>query len=56
MARQQFFHTAAPPFTIHVGDEAKGEFAGRQFHWRVPGQIGFEIVRQMRGGKPPVSE
>ena len=39
--------TAAPPFTIHVGDEAKGEFAGRQFHWRVPGEIGFEIVRQM---------
>jgi hypothetical protein len=32
---EQFFHTSAPPFTIHVGDEAKGEFAGRQFHWRV---------------------
>ncbi len=31
---EQFFHTAAPPFTIHVGDEAKGEFAGRKFHWR----------------------
>ena len=44
---EQFFHTAAPPFTIHVGDEAKGEFAGRKFHWRVPGEIGFEIVRQM---------
>jgi 2,3-dihydroxyphenylpropionate 1,2-dioxygenase len=44
---EQFFHTAAPPFTIHVGGEAKGEFAGRQFHWRVPGEIGFEIVRQM---------
>src|SRR6266850_152330 len=44
---EQFFHTAAPPFTIHVGDEAKGEFAGRRFHWRVPGHIGFEIVRQM---------
>src|ERR1700757_3121710 len=44
---EQFFHAAAPPFTIHVGAEAKGEFAGRQFHWRVPGEIGFEIVRQM---------
>src|SRR5246500_801634 len=44
---EQFFHTAAPPFTIHVGDEAKGEFAGRQFRWRMPGEIGFEIVRQM---------
>ena len=41
---EQFFHTAAPPFTVHVGDEAKGEFAGRKFHWRVPGEIGFEIV------------
>jgi 2,3-dihydroxyphenylpropionate 1,2-dioxygenase len=44
---EQFFHTAAPPFTIHVGDEATGEFAGHQFHWHVPGEIGFEIVRQM---------
>ena len=44
---EQFFHTAVPPFTSHVGDEARGEFAGRQFHWRVPGQIGLEIVRQM---------
>jgi 2,3-dihydroxyphenylpropionate 1,2-dioxygenase len=44
---EQFFHTAAPPFTIHVGDEANGAFAGRNFHWRVPGEIGFEIVRQM---------
>src|SRR5271163_2283594 len=46
---EQFFHTAAPPFTIHVGGEAKGSFASHQFHWRVPGEIGFEIVRQMYG-------
>ena len=26
---EQFFHTAAPPFTVHVGDEARGAFAGR---------------------------
>ena len=44
---EQFFHTTAPPFTIHVGSEAKGEFTGREFHWRVSGEIGFEIVRQM---------
>ena len=44
---EQFFHTAAPPFAIHVGNEASGAFAGRSFHWRVPGEIGFEIVRQM---------
>ena len=37
---EEFFHTAAPPFAIHVGAEAKGEFAGRRFHWRVPGEIG----------------
>lgn len=44
---EQFFHTAAPPFTVHVGGEAEGSFAGRRFHWRVPGEIGFEIVRRM---------
>ena len=44
---EQFFHTAAPPFTIHVGSEAKGAFAGRQFHWQVPGEIGFELVRRL---------
>ncbi|HZU88052.1 MAG TPA: hypothetical protein VE993_02230 [Stellaceae bacterium] len=44
---EQFFHTAAPPFTIHVGGEAKGAFAGRAFHWRVPGEIGFELVRRL---------
>jgi 2,3-dihydroxyphenylpropionate 1,2-dioxygenase len=44
---EQFFHTAAPPFTIHVGGEAQGELAGHRFHWRVPGEIGFEIVRRL---------
>ncbi len=44
---EQFFHTAAPPFTIHVGGEAQGAFAGRKFHWRVAGETGFEIVREM---------
>jgi 2,3-dihydroxyphenylpropionate 1,2-dioxygenase len=44
---EQFFHNAAPPFTIHVGGEATGEFAGRKFHWKVPSEIAFEIVRQL---------
>ncbi|HEY6831051.1 MAG TPA: hypothetical protein VI251_01060 [Pseudolabrys sp.] len=44
---EQFFHNAAPPFTIHVGGEATGEFAGRKFHWKVPSEIGFELVRQL---------
>ena len=39
--------TSAPPFTVHVGGEATGEFAGRKFHWKVPSEIGFEMVRQL---------
>ena len=27
----QFFQKVAPPFTLHVGGEAEGEFAGRKF-------------------------
>jgi 2,3-dihydroxyphenylpropionate 1,2-dioxygenase len=44
---EQFFHTAAPPFTVHVGGEATGEFAGRKFRWTIPSEIGFELVRQL---------
>src|ERR1700716_896281 len=44
---EQFFLNATPPFTIHVGGEASGEFAGRKFHWKIPSEIGFEIVRQL---------
>ena len=44
---EQFFHQAAPPFTVHVGGEARGAFAGREFRWKVPSEIGFEFVRQM---------
>jgi 2,3-dihydroxyphenylpropionate 1,2-dioxygenase len=44
---EQFFHTTAPPFTVHVGGEARGEFAGRTFHWPIPGEIGLELVRQL---------
>ena len=44
---EQFFHQAAPPFTIHVGGEASGEFAGRKFHWKIPSETGFELVRDL---------
>src|SRR6202162_3650451 len=44
---EQFFHNAAPPFTVHVGGEASGQFAGRNFHWKIPSEISFEIVRQL---------
>jgi 2,3-dihydroxyphenylpropionate 1,2-dioxygenase len=44
---EQFFHNAAPPFTIHVGGEASGEFAGRKFHWKIPSEIAFDLVREL---------
>jgi 2,3-dihydroxyphenylpropionate 1,2-dioxygenase len=51
---EQFFHNVAPAFTVHVGGSASGTFAGHPFHWRVPGETGFEIVRQLyrRGFDP----
>lgn len=44
---QQFFHQCAPPFTLHVGSEARGEFAGRAFHFKVAGDIGLALVRAL---------
>ncbi len=44
---EQFFHNVCPAFTVHVGGEATGEFAGRKFHWKIPSEIGFELVRQL---------
>ncbi|MBV8888541.1 MAG: hypothetical protein JO305_02620 [Alphaproteobacteria bacterium] len=44
---EQFFHKVAPPFTVHVGGAASGQFAGREFHWRVPGEIGLAIVSEL---------
>src|SRR5262245_36843657 len=43
---EQFFHTMAPPFTVHVGGEASGDFAGRKFQWKSASEFGFEIVRR----------
>jgi len=43
----QFFLNAAPPFTLHVGGEASGAFAGHDFHWKVPGEIALELVRRL---------
>src|SRR5215472_9825697 len=44
---EQFFHSVAPPFTVHVGGSADGHFAGHDFHWKIPSAIGFELVRQL---------
>ena len=51
---QQFFHQCAPPFTLHVGGEARGHFAGRDFQFSVPSAVSFEIVRELyRAGFDP---
>ena len=44
---EQFFLAAAPPFTIHVGEEATGAFAGHEFRWKIASAVGLELVRQM---------
>jgi 2,3-dihydroxyphenylpropionate 1,2-dioxygenase len=44
---EQFFHNVAPAFTIHVGGEAFGHFAGRDFRWQVPGEVGHALVRDL---------
>jgi 2,3-dihydroxyphenylpropionate 1,2-dioxygenase len=46
---EQFFQNVAPPFTVHVGGEAGGEFAGRRFHWKIPSEISFALVRDLYG-------
>ena len=51
---QQFFHQCAPPFTLHVGGEARGRFAGREFHHTVPSELSFALVRELyRAGFDP---
>jgi 2,3-dihydroxyphenylpropionate 1,2-dioxygenase len=51
---QQFFHQCAPPFTLHVGGEARGRFSGPDFRYSVPSAISFELVRRLyRAGFDP---
>lgn len=51
---EQFFHHCAPPFTLHVGGEARGQFAGRKFHFRLASELGFALVRDLyRSGFDP---
>src|SRR5262245_45397930 len=42
---QQFFLHCAPPFALHVGAEACGAFAGREFRYTVAAEISFALVR-----------
>jgi 2,3-dihydroxyphenylpropionate 1,2-dioxygenase len=43
----QFFHRVAPPFALHVGGEAEGEFAGRRFSYRIAGELALRVVREL---------
>jgi 2,3-dihydroxyphenylpropionate 1,2-dioxygenase len=45
----QFFHNVAPPFTLHAGGQAEGEFAGRRFSYRIAGELSFRLVRELYG-------
>ncbi len=51
---QQFFLDCAPPFALHVGGEAKGEFAGKSFRHPVASDVSFALVRELyrRGFDP----
>lgn len=46
---QQFFHQCAPPFTLHTGARATGEFAGRRFDHEVPSEVSFALLRELYG-------
>ena len=51
---QQFFLDCAPPFALHVGGEARGRFAGREFRHPVASEVSFALVRALyRAGFDP---
>lgn len=43
----QFFQKVAPPFALHVGGQAEGEFAGRRFSYRIAGELSLSLVREL---------
>lgn len=42
---QQFFLDCAPPFVFHVGAEARGSFAGKDFHYPIASELSYALVR-----------
>ncbi len=44
---QQFFLDCAPPFALHVGGEARGHFAGKDFHYPIASEVSFALIRQL---------
>jgi len=45
---QQFFLHATPAFTLHMGGEAKGTFAGREFDYKVAGEESLALIRYLQ--------
>jgi 2,3-dihydroxyphenylpropionate 1,2-dioxygenase len=43
----QFFLDCAPPFVFHVGAEARGAFAGKDFRYSIASEIAFALVRSL---------
>ncbi len=44
---QQFFLDCAPPFALHVGGEAHGHFAGKDFCYPIASEVSFALIRQL---------
>jgi 2,3-dihydroxyphenylpropionate 1,2-dioxygenase len=44
---EQFFHTTAPPSPSMSAARPAASSPGAKFHWKVPSEIGFEMVRQL---------
>ena len=44
---QQFFLDCAPPFVFHVGGEARGSFAGKDFNYAIASEVSFALVRRL---------
>ncbi|HYB10293.1 MAG TPA: hypothetical protein VEJ16_11535 [Alphaproteobacteria bacterium] len=44
----QFFLQCVPPFTLHVGGEVRGHFAGRDFRYRVASSLSLALLRRLQ--------
>lgn len=44
----QFFLHCTPPFTLHMGGEVKGSFAGRKFSYTVAGETSHALIRHLQ--------
>lgn len=45
---EQFFLKATPAFTLHMGGEAVGSFAGRDFKYQVAGDDSLALIRYLQ--------